>query len=236
MKYFVCSDIHGYYEELVKALEKAGFNKNNDNHKLIVIGDCFDRGKKSLEVYLYLKGLTETNKAIVIKGNHELFLYEIVELNEKRVKFNIEHNGFQFTLNSFCGEDVTGWELVDIKNQFTRQNPEIISWLDSLPFYFETDNYIFTHAGLNLEVEDWKNCDWKRAVWTKTREFRKVDLTKHGINKSIVHGHVSTRNLRDDDNIDSNDFSVYRSPDKQKIGIDGSVMKTKRINVLVIED
>ena len=236
MKYFVCSDIHGYYDELIKALDKAKFDRDNLDHQLIVVGDCFDRGNKSLEVYTYLKELTDSGRGIVIKGNHEMFLYEIVELNEKRVKFNIERNGFLFTLNSFCGEDVTGWDLVDIKSQFIKQNPNIIDWLDSLPFYLETENYIFAHAGLNTEVEDWKVCDWKRAVWTKTREFRKLDLIKHGISKTVVHGHVSTRNLRDDDGIDSNDFSVYESIDKQKIGIDGSVMKTKRINILIIED
>ena len=42
--YFVCSDIHGFYKEWVKSLKEAGFNKNNPEHILIVLGDIFDRG------------------------------------------------------------------------------------------------------------------------------------------------------------------------------------------------
>lgn len=236
MNYFVCSDLHGYYDELVKSLEKSGFDQNNDSHKLVVVGDCFDRGKKSKEVYTYLKGLWDKDKAIVVKGNHDMFLYELMELNEKRVNFNIEKNGFQHTLNSFCGEDVAGWKIEDIRDLFISENPEIIIWLDSLEFYLEIENYIFVHAGLNLEVDDWKDCDWKKAVWTKTKPFRRENLEKHGIDKIVVHGHVSTRNLRDDDGIDSNDFSIYQSPDGQKIGIDGCVMKTGRINILKINE
>ena len=44
--YFVCSDIHGFYKEWMKSLKEAGFNKNNPEHILIVLGDVFDRGNE----------------------------------------------------------------------------------------------------------------------------------------------------------------------------------------------
>ena len=42
MKFFVVSDIHGFYNELIKAVSSAGFDKNNKNHTLIICGDLFD--------------------------------------------------------------------------------------------------------------------------------------------------------------------------------------------------
>ena len=43
MKYFVVSDVHGFYTELKVALDKNGFDINDNNHKLIICGDLMDR-------------------------------------------------------------------------------------------------------------------------------------------------------------------------------------------------
>ena len=32
MKYFVISDVHGFYNEMKNALDEAGFEPNNENH------------------------------------------------------------------------------------------------------------------------------------------------------------------------------------------------------------
>lgn len=235
MKYFVCSDIHGYFKELIESLALVGYDSKNEDHKLIVVGDMFDRGPDSKKVFEYLFDLQSKGKAIVVKGNHELFIGEVHDLNEERVKFNIKHNGFQHTLNSFCGEDVSDWELIDIRTKMHENNEMLFYWIDTLPYYYELEDYIFVHSGLILEG-DWKECDWKKGVWVKSREFRDIDLSKHGITKKVVHGHVSCRNLRDHDGIVGNDFSIYESADGQKIGIDGTVMKTGRINVYIIDE
>lgn len=50
MKYFCVSDIHGYYDQLIDALESAGFEPDNPNHLLIACGDHFDRGRQPREV------------------------------------------------------------------------------------------------------------------------------------------------------------------------------------------
>lgn len=39
--HYVISDIHGCYNEYIKALKKVNFN---DNDTLYVLGDCIDRG------------------------------------------------------------------------------------------------------------------------------------------------------------------------------------------------
>ena len=57
MKYFVVSDIHSFYVELKRALDKAGFNKRNKDHTLIVCGDVFDRGSETVELYKFLTSI-----------------------------------------------------------------------------------------------------------------------------------------------------------------------------------
>ena len=43
-KFFVVSDVHGFYDELLNALDDAGFDSENTDHYLISCGDNFDRG------------------------------------------------------------------------------------------------------------------------------------------------------------------------------------------------
>ncbi|MBR6657532.1 MAG: metallophosphoesterase [Oscillospiraceae bacterium] len=52
-KFFVFSDVHGFYSMFMEALDNAGYDKNNPEHWLISCGDNFDRGN----VEEYLKNL-----------------------------------------------------------------------------------------------------------------------------------------------------------------------------------
>ena len=70
MKYFVLSDVHSAFDEMMKALNDAGFNKEDPNDRIIFLGDAFDKGKQPLETYLFFKELIEKNKMICILGNH----------------------------------------------------------------------------------------------------------------------------------------------------------------------
>ena len=45
MKYYVTADIHGFYPEFHKALDEAGYFTDPEPHKLIILGDIFDRGQ-----------------------------------------------------------------------------------------------------------------------------------------------------------------------------------------------
>ena len=75
-KFFVTSDIHSYYTELTTALKDAGFDENNEEHWLVVCGDCFDRGPDSAKVWRYLKNLP---RKILVKGNHEQLILDCCE-------------------------------------------------------------------------------------------------------------------------------------------------------------
>lgn len=108
MKWFVSSDIHGFFDEYMKALKEAGFRKDDSNHGIIVCGDIFDRGEKPLEVYEFLKSLPKERR-ILIRGNHEILLKELCK--RKYPKQHDISNGTHQTLQDIAG--VTGDALSD---------------------------------------------------------------------------------------------------------------------------
>lgn len=77
MKYFVVSDIHSFYDELISSLKAAGYDKENPNHCLIVNGDLFDRGTQTIEVLNFIKSIPTTNR-ILVRGNHEGLLFDLI--------------------------------------------------------------------------------------------------------------------------------------------------------------
>ena len=181
MKYFIVSDIHSFCSELKSALWKAGFNKRNKDHTLIVCGDVFDRGSETVELYKFLTSIPK-KRCILIKGNHEL-LYE--ELLEK--SFPESHDFSNHTVDTFC--QIAGYsqeiltpkywrDLGDVPYERIRQawqeiltevkQSPITAWLqsDRWKYWHEVGNYIFVHSFIPL-----KNLDRMPAYYTYNRKF-----------------------------------------------------------------
>lgn len=278
MKIKVISDIHGHYKEMIKSLEEVNYNENED--KLIVLGDLFDRGEESLEVYNYLKRLKEKGNVIILHGNHEDFIIDF--LKGKDCSFNFRYNGFDKTIDSFLGQTnawfmfnlycddnkdlaisiygdrvksiIEDYEAVPIEIKFdvfqdyvrediNKNYPELLDWLESLPYYYETDNYIFTHASIDGSCEDWhsptysKYEDWSPWKWLTWDNGSFYEQDIKNTDKTIVVGHFYTDYIRKRydlpfDSKLSNDI-LYG---EQKIFIDSCVPITRRLNVLQIED
>jgi hypothetical protein len=72
---FVISDVHGFASEAKRALNMAGFDPKNLNHRLIVLGDVFDRGPQAVAVYRWLSSL---KRVTLIRGNHETLMRDMV--------------------------------------------------------------------------------------------------------------------------------------------------------------
>lgn len=237
MKYFVVADGHGHATKTINALEEAGFDKLNNNHKVLMLGDMFDRGPENLEMWEFIQELNKEDKLIYILGNHDLFFDDLTD-----VSFNVLYNGFGKTLKQLFPDVL----FEDMEEAFN--NSELGKWLLSNPLYFETKNYVFTHAGLPLG-SDWKNTINKEHTWTNTEDFFKNDLTvTNDLHKTVVCGHWHAAKLKNtfSDNPSKNITDIYYNEDNhntyyhsdgQKIGIDGCVnLKFGKINVLVVED
>lgn len=265
-KLFAISDIHGYYKEMIECLNKSGYDENNDNHLLIVVGDIFDRGTESLSIYKYLKKLTDENKAIVTRGNHDTMLTDY--LSGKSVSpFNYIHNGTNETLAEFlhqtapfetwcifrnnnnpCYEDFVEF-ITSARKEINGEYPELLEWLSNLPFYYETKNYIFTHGGIDVTVKDWhkpryypintyKYIKWDALTWDDGSFFGK-EITN--TDKKVVIGHFGTEQLRKmypnlTTKDNGNEYDILYRDDGRIIALDTTTILSKKINVLVIED
>lgn len=234
-KFFVTSDLHGHYQEFLKAIKKAGFSEEDSRHILLICGDMFDRGRENTKIYLYIKSLIDQygdDKVIVLKGNHELFFEDLDTDDQYRIFFNYQYNRFDMTISDFTNinlDELRNYSNFEIKELINKNYPNFLIWLKHLPFYYETKNYIFTHAGFSPEIP-FEQTDWHQAVWTKSELLEFVDLTKYGITKKLVMGHRPTILLGEFD------YDIHYSPDKQKIYIDGGCAYGGKLNVLVVED
>lgn len=243
MKYFVVSDIHGYYQPLVKALSEAGYQKDNPNHTLIVLGDIFDRGREPLKVYEFLKSIPE-DRLILIRGNHEDCLIMAVEDGLDDV-FDVENStaqtiadilGTSFkALGIFVGEPITPMFDNEVY-QFIKSD----KWCQ----YIEIGDYIFTHSYIptvdDLYLPSWRKLPKSSRYWD---EAHFVDADKEMKNHSfdleakkgkiLVSGHRPTTYLHKKYENKDNDSAIYYG--KNYICIDASVYQTNKINVFSFE-
>lgn len=247
-KLFCVSDIHGFYDELREALDNAGFDPNNDQHTLIVCGDCFDRGPKPGEVMSYLMSLP---RKVLILGNHEKLLVECCERGYPGM--HDMSNGTFGTINELGGAG-SGYAFDEC---CIRTLARTHVFLDSMVNYFETKNYVFCHGFIpvtcndNLppyyrrnrsysKMENWRDASqyqWDDAAWLCSFDMIERGL---GIEKCIVAGHWHTSYGRHMVEGTSEfgpdaDFSPFNYNNKL-IMIDGCTAHTGKVNVLVLED
>ncbi len=232
--FFIISDIHGHFDEMIDTLEKNGYDNDNPKHHLIVIGDMFDRGTQSKEVLEYLYPLCVAKKATVVLGNHEKFLIELLDEKYLRAIFNIRHNGTDKTLTSLLQNTyIVGDELKDVKMKIDKKYPFLNDWLKSLPSYLEIGDYIFVHGGINGGNKDWKKQPARDFIWNRQKTLKPVE------GKTMVVGHHRAATIRYPG---VNYKKLFLSnPDAfgilyedKKIYIDSFVEISKFINVLIL--
>lgn len=77
MKYFILGDIHSCYDAFLFSLKEAGYEKDNENHCLILLGDIFDRGNGTIKILNYIRSIPKERR-ILIRGNHEYLLKHLL--------------------------------------------------------------------------------------------------------------------------------------------------------------
>ncbi|MBN6205056.1 serine/threonine protein phosphatase [Ralstonia pickettii] len=219
------SDIHGCYNELVQLLELNNYNPKED--QLILLGDYIDRGPESKRTVTYIMQLVEEG-AIALKGNHDQMFLEFIYSNNPNKERRYLINGGMTTLETYVGKDhfpenAAGEQLHSAKQLMKEDDREHLDFLSNLPYYFETENHLFVHAGIDPSLDDWKDTPDYDKTWIR-HEFLEFD---HPHNLTIVHGHSPTQYIRG-----KKDNSVYFG--NKKIGIDGACAYGGRLNCLII--
>lgn len=233
--YFVISDIHSHYSSMIKALNEQGYQSSNQNHRLLVLGDLFDRGEDAVKVLEYLYTLYKENKAEVLLGNHDSFLLDFLDKKFERVDFNIKRNGFGKTLHQLSGLVPNESNYEEIQYKIMSEFPYLHEWLKSLPLFIEKDDYIFVHGGIDGGKLDWRTMSSRRDfVWSREIDLPKVE------GKIVVAGHHRVATIRKK----TEDYNLLflHSPElfdilyeDGKILIDRFVEVSNEINVLVLE-
>lgn len=192
MKHFVISDIHNCYDELMKALAKESFDFHAPDHKIVFLGDAFEKGKKPKETYIFLKEMLERDKLIWVRGNHDIELVNAL----KNKTLNKTNRSTAIALAQVFNPDITADENDAIVCDTLSDNGFDSFITDNSRDYFELNNYIFVHGFIPLNKrkydEGWRT--YPSEKWSSARKTGavRVILTEHIIvpEKTVVCGHV----------------------------------------------
>ena len=253
MKYFVVSDVHGFYSILLETLAAKGFEKDNPNHQLIICGDAFDRGKEAKQLQDFLVELLQQNRLTYICGNHEDLLIQLVyELPQIADHVEWTHHASNGTVSTLC--QLTGMTVSQIKRdpwraqRYFYNTPFYKILLKEIVDYAELGDYIFVHGWIPsfAHLNDWREAnskEWREARWWNGMEMWHNKACREP-NKTIVcgHWHCSWGNAMYKNNIaptEENcfgadaDFTPFEA--EGILAIDGCVAYTHKMNCVVID-
>ncbi len=172
---FAIGDIHGCKGRLERLLEIMLRDFEPETDSVVFIGDYIDRGAESKgTVDTILDFVEERPGTVCLRGNHEQMLLDHLSGENRRYYLL---NGGARTLEEYsvaAGADAS--EIIPGRHR---------SFFENLPYSFETEEYIFVHAGLRpgapLESQSPRDLLWIRE------EFLYVSFP---FDKTIVFGHT----------------------------------------------
>jgi serine/threonine protein phosphatase 1 len=199
MKTYAFGDIHGCGRQLDELLDIISPARDD---QLVFIGDYIDRGPDSKGVIDRILDLPQSK--ITLMGNHEAAFMDFLETGEF---WMYQVFGIEATFESY---GVVPQDRPD--SEVTRQMNEALpdlhrEFFQSLQLWYESDDYIFVHAGLDPltpELRDRKTLLWIRELFI----YSQVDFGKR-----VIFGH----------------FPFYDGEaffDEYKIGIDTGCWKS----------
>jgi serine/threonine protein phosphatase 1 len=175
-KIFAVGDIHDSFEKLEALMKILPWRKDSDD-LLLFIGDYVDRGPNSREVVEYLVNLKKDGgNFIFLKGNHEKMLVDFY-VHQKDQMLYVANGGAE-TIASYV-EGGIGRRAFELPR-------EHLEFLLSLQLIYETDDYIFVHAGLRdgipLDQQSEEDLLWIREEFI---------YSTYDWNRRVVFGHTA---------------------------------------------
>lgn len=222
--YYVISDIHGRLDLLQSALR----DWKQDKEQLILLGDYIDYGPYSKQTLHEVKFLAEKYGAVALKGNHEAVVNQLITAPNQPAGDGRHwlDSGRKEMFESFLDAPVGDQSLEFVANQLKQKHPHLLGFMSDLPMYFETERFIFVHAGIDTLESDWRLSKPETFLWTRTPFIQGINTT----GKVIVFGHSRTGWIRASNEgkpmsalfaMAMLDDRVWLSPCESKLGIDG---------------
>ncbi len=249
MRYYVTADVHGFYTKFHNALEEAGWFAETEPHKLIILGDIFDRGQEAKKMQDFILQLMEQDDVILIRGNHEDLFGELVTIDEGLPMQHHVSNGTYDTALQLTDFDrglsyIRHWDLAEAAQKTPFYQKIIPATID----YYETEHYIFVHGWIPvIRLPDGKPLyrpNWRHAgqeEWYEARWENGMDCAQRCRDEKTIlcghwhcsYGHAFYENKGSEFGPDA-DFSPYYAPGI--IALDACTAHSGRVNVIVIED
>ncbi|MCX7678480.1 MAG: serine/threonine protein phosphatase [Spirochaetes bacterium] len=207
--YYIVGDIHGCVDKLVRLYEICKREMSNGD-VMIFLGDYIDRGKYSYDVIEFLLRIKNQHKTIFLTGNHEQMLLEFLE--GKDIYGNYFYNGGGATQRSYC-ERLGSFHIPKTHWQFYR----------SLVLYYEADDFIAVHAGIDPHVNDLKAQNAEDVIWIREKFYK----SRVRFPKTVIFGHTPTHLLHGKWGV------PYVDDERNIIGIDTAAVYGAKLTCLV---
>jgi serine/threonine protein phosphatase 1 len=177
-KIYIIGDIHGCIDELNKLLDKLPITTDD---LLIFVGDYIDRGPDSKAVVSRIMNLEHKN-IIPLMGNHEQMMLNYLEKGLADPSWM--YNGYEATVRSYDIDEVSSHRKFrsDMKNILDSEGH--LDFLNSLKLFYEEDDFIVVHAG--LDPYNFDERDPETLLWIR-EEFIMASVTYP---KTVIFGHT----------------------------------------------
>lgn len=258
MRYYVLSDVHGFFDIADRALTESGYYGYYGEKKLVILGDLLDRGKQPCEVIEWVKNFVERDRVILIRGNHEDLIVELAENVELYTAMGLHYshhavNGTVRTLSEITDMSKTYMEFYPDATRDRFYRSDFYKYvLPAMVDYYETDRYVFTHGwvpclaanektGVYVLDPDWRDADkkaWEEARWISGQRAAHAGALVEGKtvvcgHESASYGHARYENKGSEMGKDA-DYTPYYAPGV--IAIDARTAYSGKVNVLVLDD
>ncbi|MBQ6595410.1 MAG: serine/threonine protein phosphatase [Clostridia bacterium] len=219
MRSVIIGDIHGCSGALDALIRKIGPDEAMD--RLILLGDLFDRGPASWEVFRSVRDLEARfgDRFVLLRGNHEDYLLQ------KKLPFFLrltwERVGRQATVNSFREHD--------------EKMESAIPWMEAhCRLFFKGEDFQCVHAGLMIDPIE------ANDTFTLMHDH---DIVRKNVYKGplTVTGHIALREpawfTGDGKTVRKLAWGErYRLPDRGTMCIDTGCGKGGRLTGMIVEE
>ena len=218
MKTIIIGDVHGWNSTLLALLKKTGPEAGKD--RLVFLGDLFDRGPDSREVYRTVRSLQEQfgKDFTLLRGNHEDYLMQPRLTRRQRIIW--ESVGRQATVNSFrkAGEAME----------------ETAPWLgEHTQLYWKAEGFQCVHAGIRIDPPEVND------IWTLAHDHDIV-LQNLYTGPLTVTGHIALEKAmwfagNGETTEEIGDGEIRSLPETGVLCIDTGCGKGGRLTAMIIE-
>lgn len=197
----VIGDVHGQTEKLDGILLALESRQDYQDRWIVFIGDFVDRGVDVRGTLDRVIDLASSHpKLTAVAGNHDFAMacaLGLIEGHSSWPKRWVERYDSETTFASY------GCVPGDLASLRSRLPSEHASFLAQLPWVVEHPDYVFVHAGLDMnerydtQVEELR----KRDVTLDRPEWLcSIELVKHeapiGCSRTVVSGHVNVSTVK----------------------------------------